>query len=183
MANASAKKQAIANKAALKQMHLASLAVNGFVFLSFFVLHRPFSLKPFLLFSLPALLLQFQLERMGRPRYDTSQVPPEARGTPQGQGTLVYPGEDLAAEGLTEWLHDVIYVTWFCDILSVIFNSHKVWYLYLSIPIYASYKVYGLIIGAKGGLFNSAAHGDAAVPEMSKRQEKLQKKRQKLTSK
>lgn len=171
MANASAKKQAISNTNALKLMHLSALGVNAFVFLFHFLLKRPASLKPYLLFSIPAFLLQFQLERMGRPSYDE-------------KGSLIKAGDDLGAPGITEWMHDVIYVTWGCAILSAVFNSTKVWFAYLVIPLYASYKLYSFISAQSGGFFNGGR--PAQVPEqqqpgVSKRQEKLQKKRQKFS--
>lgn len=171
MANASAKKQAISNTNALKLMHLSSLGVNAFVILFHFLLKRPASLKPYFLFSIPAFLLQFQLERMGRPSYDA-------------KGSLIRSGDDLGASGITEWMHDVIYVTWGCAVLSAIFNTTKVWFLYLVIPLYASYKLYSFISAQSGGFFNTkreAPTPEQQQPAVSKRQEKLQKKKQKFS--
>lgn len=147
---------------ALKIIHSVSLAVNLFFLASFFLFKRPASFKPYLFCSLPAFLLQFQLERMGRPKYDA-------------KGVLVTAGDDLAQAGLTEWFHDVLYLTWACDLLAPITGSNKVWYLYLLIPTYASYKIYTLFIAGKGGLFNSAKQANA-VPVQSKRQEKMERK-------
>lgn len=167
MANTSAKKQAVANAHALKIMHFVSLAVNLLFLLSHFLLHRPASLKPYLVCSLPAFLLQFQLERMGRPKYDSKDV-------------LVSAGDDLAQEGLTEWFFDVLYVTWGCAVLAAVTGTNKVWYLYLAIPSYASYKVYTMFFAGKGGLLSTMKQqpeGAQGAPTQSKRQEKMEKKR------
>lgn len=84
------------------------------------------------MFTTFALFLQFQLERMGRPKYDYSQVKSGSASAP----TLVSPGDDLQSEGLVEWIHDAIYMTWICDILSVVFSSSKVWfYISQSLPM------------------------------------------------
>ncbi|CDO53215.1 hypothetical protein DV495_000230 [Geotrichum candidum] len=185
MANASAKKQAAANTKKLQELHTIAAIINGLYLLAHFVLGRPRggSIKPYLFCSLPAFLLQYQLERMGRPKYSPLQPG-------SSQQTLVSPGDDLAQAGLTEWFHDVIYVTWGCDILAPIFNTNKVWYLYLLIPLYASYKIYTLIFSGKGGgllggLLGNAGRGDAAAdmnaaPAQSKRQEKLEKRANKV---
>lgn len=166
MANKSAKKQAIANAQTLKLLHAVSAGVNLFYLAVFFIFKRPGSIKPYLFCSLPAFLLQYQLERMGRPKFDA-------------KGTLVSAGDDLAQAGLTEWFHDVIYLTWICDVLAPITGSNKIWYLYFAIPIYASYKVYTLFIASKGGLFNSARQPQAA-PVQSKRQEKMERNANKV---
>jgi hypothetical protein len=120
MANAAAKKQAAANVSSLRTLHIASLIINGVFILSYYVMHRPSSIKPYILFSLPAFFLQYQLERMGRPRYDD-------------KGSLVHAGEDLNQKGLIEWFHDIIYVTFLCDILVVITGRNRVWLLYFSV--------------------------------------------------
>lgn len=181
MANASAKKQAASNADALKTLHLTSLGINVIVLLSHFVFGRPDSIKLYLMFTTFALFLQFQLERMGRPKYDYSRVKSGSASAP----TLVSPGDDLQSEGLVEWIHDAIYMTWICDILSVVFSSSKVWFLYLAIPAYATFKIYKIFIAGKGMLGGSSNKGavnaapDQSSTELSKRQEKLQKKRQK----
>lgn len=163
MANAAAKKQAVANIEQLKYLHIAFSIVNVLFLLSHFLLSRPKSLKQYLLFSVPALFLQYQLERLGRPKYDS-------------KGALASAGEDLNQKGMIEWFIDVIYVTWACDILVILTGSNYMWYLYLSIPIYASYMVYTTFI-QKGQSPNPA--GEAAAEAQSKRQQKKdrQKKR------
>ncbi|KAK9457215.1 hypothetical protein V1511DRAFT_520228 [Dipodascopsis uninucleata] len=134
MAGASQKRRAQANVVALKNMHVASMVINGLYLLSYFVLHRPRSLKTYLIFSIPAWIIQYQLEKIGRPKYSTLN------------GALVTAGEDLNQPGLTEWLFDILYVTWGCDILGVIFGRGWVWFLYSLIPLYSFYKAYTSII-------------------------------------
>lgn len=146
-------------------MHAVSFAINLIFLLSHFILKRPSSLKPYILCSLPAFLLQFQLERMGRPKFKTTN----------GVSTLINAGDDLSQAGLTEWFHDVLYLTWGCDLLAPLTGSNKVWYLYLAIPFYASYKIYSLFIAGKGGLFNSAKQPAPGGPTQSKRQEKMER--------
>lgn len=170
MANSSAKKQAVANTQALKIIHSVSLAVNIIFLASYFILKRPGSITPYLLCSLPAFLLQFQLERMGRPKYDTSKP---------GQKILISAGDDLSQEGLTEWFHDVLYLTWACDVLAPATGTNKVWYIYFAIPLYASYKIYMLLIAGRGGFLNSAKQSTAG-PTQSNRQEKMEKKANKI---
>lgn len=184
MANASAKKQAASNTKKLQELHTIAVVINVLYLLAHFGLGRPrnSSIKPYLFCSLPAFLLQYQLERMGRPKY----APVQPGST---QRTLVNPGDDLGQAGLTEWFHDIIYLTWGCDILAPIFNTNKVWYLYLLIPLYASYKIYGLVFSGKGGgllggLLGGAGRRGAAdmdvAPTQSKRQEKLEKRANKV---
>lgn len=156
MANAAAKKLATANTASLKQLHLLSLSVNGIFWLIYMIWRRNISLKYYIFMSLPAFFLQYQLERIGRPRYD-------ANG-------LVAPGEDLNQKGLTEWFHDIIYVTLLCDILVLVFGSNWPWVLYMAIPGYAVTKIYLTF-------FKNRSSQPAEAPmQKSKRQEKLEKR-------
>lgn len=179
MANASAKKQAASNAEALKTLHLTSLGINTIVLVAHFLLGRPKSITPYITFTVFALFLQFQIERMGRPKYDDSRVKAGLAAAP----TLVSAGDDLKAEGLIEWIHDAIYMTWICSVLSVAFGSNKVWFLFLAIPAYAAFKIYNVFIAGKGlfggaGGANKGGAEEKGSAELSKRQEKLQKKRQ-----
>lgn len=65
MANASVKKRAAANSEALKSLHTYAGAINLLYFLSYFLLRRPASLKPFVIMSIPAWIIEYQLERIG----------------------------------------------------------------------------------------------------------------------
>ncbi|KAI3987386.1 hypothetical protein MKX01_042390 [Papaver californicum] len=68
------------------------------------------------------------------------------------------------------YLHDIIYITSFVQVMSIL--SGKFWYTYLVIPAFAAYKLSGL---AKGFL----SHDSDGVPE----DEKNRKKREKLEKK
>jgi SRP-independent targeting protein 2/TMEM208 len=61
--------------------------------------------------------LQFQLESVGRPTFDE-------------KGGVIETGSDLGLGGLTEYLFDVLYVTWGIQLL-VAFTTTYAWWLYL----------------------------------------------------
>ena len=61
--------------------------------------------------------LQFQLESVGRPKYDS-------------RGGLITSGSDLGQAGLTEYMFDVVYLTWGIQLL-VAFTTTYAWWLYL----------------------------------------------------
>lgn len=163
MANSAAKKQAQQNTIALKSLHISACIVNLFVIFGYMYLQRPYSLKPIIFFSIPALFLQLQLERMGRPKYDD-------------KGTLIRGGDDLSQPGMTEWFHDVIYLTWGCDVLAVLLNTNKVWYLILAVPGYAAFKIYTNFIKPRTQRGGNNDENSTAEPAKSKRQEKMAKR-------
>ncbi|KAK9465741.1 hypothetical protein V1512DRAFT_265275 [Lipomyces arxii] len=125
MAKAAVKKQVQANLAAIKNLHTISVIVNAVYVLSYVILRRPKSIWSFMILSLPAWIIEYQLDRIGRPRYSLHD------------GSLVSGGEDLNQAGLTEYLWDIVYVTWACDVLVVLFGRTWLWIFYLSIPVYA----------------------------------------------
>lgn len=77
-------------------------------------------LTPYILTAIPQLVLFRHLSTVGSPRRDSAT------------GTLIAPGEDLNASGVTEWCFDVIYVTWACQVGSALLGEF-VWWLYLSV--------------------------------------------------
>ena len=96
-------------------------------------------------------------------------------------------GQDLAQEGLTTYMFDIIYVTWFVHVTTAVVSRYF-WWAYLVIPVYAVYAEYTKIIGPyvfKGNSPFSMRPGNApaqpvpaAEPAMSKRQSKAQKRGQ-----
>ncbi|KAK7206672.1 hypothetical protein BZA70DRAFT_288141 [Myxozyma melibiosi] len=160
MANASVKKRAVANAQALKSLHTYAGAINLVYLLSYFVLHRPASLKPFVIFSIPAWIIEYQLERIGRPKFNPAN------------GSLVSAGDDLHQAGLTEWLFDIVYVTLACDILAVIIGRSWVWFLYLVIPLYGSYMAYTSFIGPMLRQRSAAANMEDGPPAARTRAKK-----------
>ncbi|ODV90574.1 hypothetical protein CANCADRAFT_108063 [Tortispora caseinolytica NRRL Y-17796] len=153
MAKAADKKLAVKNAQALKTLHLVSIIVNAMFMLSYYFLNRPGSLKPYVILSIPAWGLEYVLDKTGRP-----------------VGSR--PGSDLSAAGLTEYMWDIVYITWSCVLTSVVLGTNKAWILYLVIPGYAVVKLLQLISGFTGNKPATAA----ADPQLSKRQEKLRQR-------
>jgi hypothetical protein len=60
--------------------------------------------------------LQFQIEFVGRPKFDE-------------RGGVLDPGSDLAQLGMTEYMFDVLYLTWGIQLL-VAFTTTWAWWLY-----------------------------------------------------
>jgi hypothetical protein len=136
MAQKAKKDRAKSNTAALNSLHIGSLVVNvAFILFSLLIKRRSFF--AYFIFSIPALIAEFILETSGRPKYDTETK------------ALKSAGEDLAAPGLTEYLFDVIWVTWFA-VVSVIIFGNKGWFVWAVVPAYGAYKGYGLLGLARG---------------------------------
>ncbi|CEH16037.1 Predicted membrane protein [Ceraceosorus bombacis] len=107
-------------------------------------------------------------------------------------------GDDLKQTGLTAYMFDIIYVTWFVHVGTALFGSW-VWWIWAVIPLYASYIAYSklvvpFVLGGRDplrGLFSAFAGSsggtapvDQAATEdnaagQSKRQAKLQKRAEK----
>lgn len=135
MAQKARKDRAKSNTAALNNLHLGSLIVNGLFLVSHFIF-RSRSLLLWLALSLPSFICQFTLERTGRPSYD-----PETK-------SLKSSGEDLAAPGLTEYMWDVIWVTWAAAVLVALFGNWA-WFLWGVVPAYGAYKAFGMMGAAR----------------------------------
>lgn len=136
MAQKAKKDRAKSNAASLNSLHIGSLTVNVF-FILFSLLFKRRSLLAYFLFSIPALISEFILESSGRPKYDATSK------------ALKTAGEDLAAPGLTEYLFDVVWVTWFA-LISVVMFGNWGWLVWGIVPAYGAYKGYGLLGLAKG---------------------------------
>lgn len=131
MAQKAKKDRAKSNTVALNNLHMGTLAVHV-LFLAFHFLLRSRSLVAYGLFSTPALLCQYALESSGRPKYDSAS------------GSLKTSGEDLNAEGLTEYMFDVIWVTW-ASLISVMLFGNWGWLLWAVVPAYGLYLGSGLL--------------------------------------
>jgi hypothetical protein len=132
MAQKAKKDRAKANAAALQNLHIGSLTVHTIFMLSHFLLHRHRSLPLWGLFSAPSLICEYVLESSGRPKYDAST------------GALKNAGEDLGAQGLTEYMFDVIWVTWGAVVLVALFGNWA-WWLWMVVPAYGVYMGSGLL--------------------------------------
>ena len=110
-------------------------------------------------------MLEFYLDRLGRPSYATD-------------GSLRRAGEDLDAKGLTEFMWDIVYWTWI-NIVLVILLGNSAWWLYLVVPAYSVYLAATTVGGMKGmlgGMGGGGGDGTAAPETESKRQKKMEKR-------
>ncbi|CAH9072276.1 unnamed protein product [Cuscuta europaea] len=111
-----------------------------------------------LLFTSIAYFLPYQqLTTMAKPSYGSD-------------GELLDGGYDMSTGGVCGYLHDVIYITCFVQLASIL--SGKFWYTYLVIPGFAVYKSSGFL---KGFLSSGS--------ENAEEDEKTQKKREKMERK
>ncbi|OAA65745.1 DUF788 domain containing protein [Niveomyces insectorum RCEF 264] len=166
MAQKAKKDRAKSNAAALANLHLGAFIVNATFLLAHFFF-RSRSLVLYLVLSLPSFLCELFLERAGRPRYDSVT------------GALRTSGEDLGAAGLTEYLFDVIWVTWGTAVAVILFGN-KLWLLFAVVPAYGAYKGYGLLgatrqmaamqgLGGAGAGAGSGGGGGGGAPSRRQR--------------
>lgn len=136
MAQKARKDRAKANAAALKNLHIGTLMVNTFFVISHLLFKRR-SLLLYVILSIPSFISEFVLESTGRPKHDTST------------NSLKTAGEDLSAPGLTEYMFDVIWVTW-ASVILVAFFGNWGWLLWSVVPAYGIYKGLGIARGMAG---------------------------------
>ena len=136
MAQKAKKDRAKANTSTLNNLHIGTLAVNA-VFILFRIFIRQRSMLAYGILSIPSLVAEYILESTGRPKFDPSTK------------ALKTSGEDLAAPGLTEYMFDVIWITWFCLVSVIIFGNWG-WLVWGVIPVFGAYKGYGLLNMARG---------------------------------
>ncbi|KAM3226166.1 hypothetical protein ACQJBY_058691 [Aegilops geniculata] len=84
---------------------------------------------------------------------------------------LLSSGYDLATGGLSEYIEDVIYITAFVQLTSII--SGKFWWTYLVIPAFGGYKIFFLL---KGTFFGGGSEGEVEDEKSRKKREKMEKK-------
>ncbi|KAL8686439.1 MAG: hypothetical protein Q9218_007105 [Villophora microphyllina] len=169
MAQKAAKQQAARNTSILKRTHLVSLVINAFFILLRLVLFRASSTRAtYLLYgilSLPAFVIEFWFERIGRPVIATN-------------GELKKSGEDLEAKGLTDYMWDVLYWTWGCTAIAAVFGN-RAWYGWIVVPLYSLWLAWTTFTGMKGGMAGMAgknSEGNAANGSTSNRQKKMEKR-------
>ncbi|KAI9484832.1 hypothetical protein BDB00DRAFT_853144 [Zychaea mexicana] len=167
MANASAKKLAIANNKILDNLRIGFMVVH-LLFIGYRIIYNwpTFTTAQLALYILTTGVSMFMystLETTGRPYYDAT-------------GTLIKSGDDMNAEGLTAYMFDIIYVTWFTQIM-VAFVSTKFWYTFLVIPGYASYKLFPMILSyIRQNRSGGEGSAKGAEGSKSKRQAKMEKR-------
>ncbi|KAL1842393.1 hypothetical protein VTJ49DRAFT_5352 [Mycothermus thermophilus] len=150
MAQKARKDRAKSNASALTNLHLGSIVVNGFFLLSHF-LFRARSLPLWFALSLPSFVCQAILEKTGRPSYDPTTK------------ALKSAGEDLAAPGLTEYMWDVVWVTWAAAVLAALFGNGA-WFLWLVVPAFGAYKAFGMMGAARQMAGLAGANAGAPQP-------------------
>ena len=149
---------------------MISLAVNIlFIILRFAIFGKSRTRATYLLYfalSSPAFAIEFWFEKIGRP-------------TNGPNGDLQKSGEDLEAEGLTEFMWDVLYWSWGC-IAIVSLLGDKAWWLWAVIPLYSAwlaYTTFGSVRQGMAGLTGQGGRGSALDGgATSKRQKKLEKR-------
>ncbi|KAL9712491.1 hypothetical protein Ac2012v2_003729 [Leucoagaricus gongylophorus] len=173
MANASAKRIAHRNEAAVKTLKLGMVVPTIISLVLRFLFRRSslppskFSLALYVITFFPSLFLSNYLIKIGTPRRDPTT------------GTLLSYGEDLNQTGVTEWCFDILYITWTCQIGSGGLGEWF-WLLYTVIPLFAIFKLWSSAI-------SPYLPGYSPTPEdvrtdnqpTSKRQEKLRKRSEK----
>ncbi|ROT35932.1 DUF788-domain-containing protein [Sodiomyces alkalinus F11] len=156
MAQKAKKDRAKSNAAALNNLHLGSAIVHV-AFLLFYFVFKSRSLFWYILISVPALACELVLEKSGRPKYDATR-------------SLKTAGEDLAAPGLTEYMFDIIWVTWASIVLAILFGNWA-WFLWLAVPAYGAYAGFGLVsAGRKMAGLAGANDSPAAAPAGNRKQ-------------
>lgn len=125
MAQKAKKDRAKSNTATLNNLHIGTAIVHA-VFLAFNFLVSSRSLITYGLLSIPSFVCEYVLESTGRPRYDSTTK------------ALKSSGEDLSAQGLTEYMFDVIWVTWASLVSAIIFGNWG-WLLWAAVPAYGLY--------------------------------------------
>jgi hypothetical protein len=158
-----AKSLASKNAATLNRTHQITVLLHSLFWALHFLFNRPSALLRYILLTLPALGIEFYLERLGRPRY-----------SPQ-DGSLKQAGEDMSASGLTEYMWDVTYWTWGCLVAACVFGD-RAWWLYLAVPFWSVYLLWTTFTGMKKGLAGMGGSGEASGETTSKRQQKLEKR-------
>ncbi|KAH7387297.1 hypothetical protein KP509_16G015500 [Ceratopteris richardii] len=120
MANQSAKKRRDENERHIRFLQRLILASNAFyILVRILILHSCFSWKHGigLLVTSGAYKLTYdQLAKMAKPSYDED-------------GELIDGGYDMTGGGISSYLHDILYITVFVQLTSIL--SDKFWLVYL----------------------------------------------------
>ena len=150
MAQKAKKDRAKANITTLNNLHIGSLSLNC-LFILFNLIVKRRSLLAYALFSIPCFVAEYILETTGRPKFDATTK------------ALKSSGEDLAAPGLTEYMFDIIWITWLCLIAVATFGNWG-WIVWAVVPVYGAYKGYGLL-GVARGIMGGAKAGQMPSEE------------------
>nr|GMC58382.1 transmembrane protein 208 homolog [Ipomoea batatas] len=161
MANQGAKKRKEENARHMRTLLRIILICNAvYLLVRFGIFYSSISWMHWvgLVFTSVAYTLPYQqLAAMAKPSYGDD-------------GELIDGGYDMSTAGVCGYLHDVIYITCFVQLASIL--SDKFWYTYLVIPGFALYKSFGFLKG-----FLSMGSEDAEEDEKTrKKREKMERK-------
>jgi len=163
MANQAAKKQKAKNDSTLRFLRYGIAVVSAlYLILRVGVFYSSFTFWHWLGLALFASIYFFcyaGLASMTTCRYDET-------------GELVYGGEDITMPGLCEYYFDLIYISWFVQVTTIL--SEWFWFTFLVVPFYAIYKLWDLVL--KPWIFRP---DERDLPE----DEKSRKKREKMERK
>lgn len=144
MANSSAKKLHKANRRRLTLLAAAILIPSLAYILRWFLLSAPASSFHKVVFAVLTVIhaVLFALIWLSaKPSYSND-------------GALIDAGHDISAPGMLEYVHDIIYLTVFIQLL-LLFTRWAL-LLYMTVPIFAIY----LSCGTSGNLFSEPEHTD-----------------------
>ncbi|KAK6248163.1 hypothetical protein QUC31_019728 [Theobroma cacao] len=180
MANQGAKKRKEENTRHMANLRRIIIACNViFVLVRMLIFHSSFTWKHWvgLVLTSAAYFIPYQqLAQMAKPTY-------------ANDGELLDGGFDMSTGGICGYLHDVIYITSFVQLMSII--SEKFWYTYLvvsgtsnvmpniteflvacQIPAFGAYKSFGFI----RGFLSQGSEGEVEDEKTRKKREKMEKK-------
>ncbi|OMP03958.1 hypothetical protein COLO4_10074 [Corchorus olitorius] len=161
MANQGAKKRKEENTRHMANLRRLIVACNViYVLVRVLIFHSSFTWKHWvgLLLTSAAYFFPYQqLAQMAKPTY-------------AHDGDLLDGGFDMSTGGICGYLHDVIYITSFVQVASII--SDKFWYTYLVIPAFGAYQSFGFI----KGFLSHGSEGDVEDEKTRKKREKMERK-------
>ncbi|KAJ4721630.1 hypothetical protein OWV82_009296 [Melia azedarach] len=161
MANQGAKKRKEENARHMEKLRRLIIACNViYVLVRMLIFHSTFTWKHWigLVFTSLAYAIPYQqLAAMAKPTYGDD-------------GDLIDGGFDMSTGGICGYLHDIIYITSFVQVMSIL--SGKFWYTYLVIPAFGAYKSSGFI----KGFLSQGSQGDVEDEKTRKKREKMEKK-------
>ncbi|EEF28950.1 transmembrane protein 208 homolog [Ricinus communis] len=161
MANQGAKKRKEENARHMAKLRHLIIACNVIYFLvRILIFHSTFTWKHWMglvLTSVAYFIPYQQLDAMARPAY-------------ADDGELIDGGFDMSTGGICGYLHDIIYITSFVQLMSII--SEKFWYTYLVIPAFGAYQSFGFI----RGFLSQGSEGTEEDEKTRKKREKMEKR-------
>ncbi|KAG7571944.1 SRP-independent targeting protein 2 [Arabidopsis suecica] len=161
MANQGAKKRKEENARHMAKLRRLIIASNVVYFVvRMLIFYSSFTWKHWIGLVITSLAYAFpykQLDQMAKPSVTDD-------------GELLDGGFDMTTGGICGYLHDVIYITCFVQLASII--SGKFWYAYLVIPAFGVYKASGLI----RGFMSQGSEGGVEDEKSRKKREKMERK-------